>query len=57
MLKTNVIKTEYAITIRNLETNETKKITVNAESLESAKLKIPDGWEAMDVWEIKTEKA
>lgn len=45
MLKTNVVKTEYVFMIRNPDTEEEKFLRVNAESLESAKLKIPDGWE------------
>jgi len=48
MLKTNVIKKEYILMIRNSDSNEKKMITVNAESLESAKLKIPVGWVFME---------
>lgn len=48
MLKTNVIKKDYSFLIRNSETKEEKDIIVNAESLESAKLKIPEGWEIVN---------
>ena len=44
MLKTNVIKKEYEVKIRNIETGEKKRITICAESIPSAVLKIPDGW-------------
>lgn len=52
MLKTNVIKKDYILMVRNAESNETQMITVNAESLESAKLKIPEGWEFVEYAKI-----
>ena len=48
MLKTNVIKRDYILLIRHANTNRKKMITINAESLESAKLQIPDGWVFME---------
>lgn len=48
MLRTNVIKHEYNLLIREKETNETQIISVTAESLEAAALKIPDGWEFVE---------
>ena len=45
MLKTNVVKKDYILLIRDESSSEEKFITVNAESLDSAKLKIPEGWE------------
>lgn len=44
MLKTNVIKQDYRFLIRNSETSEEKEIVIHAESEESAKLRIPEGW-------------
>lgn len=47
MLKTNVIKHDYKFVIRNTKTKETMEISILAESLDSAKLKIEDGWEVV----------
>ena len=44
MFKTNVVKKNYMLLVRNPKSNKNEIITVNAESLESAKLKIPEGW-------------
>lgn len=49
MLRTNVVKKDYILLIRNESDQEEKYITVNAESLDSAKLKIPEGWEFVSV--------
>lgn len=49
MLKTNVIKKPYEFLVRNKEDNTEEEITVLAESLESAKLKMPDEYEILKV--------
>ena len=45
MLKTNVIKHEYKMLVRDMKTYEEKEILIFAESFESAKLKLPEKME------------
>jgi len=49
MLKTNVIKKPYEFLVRNLEDESEEEIVIVAESLESAKLKIPDEYKLIEV--------
>ena len=44
MLKTNVITQIYRLTIRDNHKGTKAVIHIKAESLETAKLKIPEGW-------------
>lgn len=52
-IKLNIVNQEYKFRIRNNETKIEQDITILAESEESAKLKLPVGFEI--VKEIKTE--
>lgn len=47
-IKINVIKQEYRFRIRNIETGIEQDITILAESEESARLKLPEGFEEVN---------
>ena len=47
-IKLNVVNREYKFRIRNNETKIEQVITILAESEESAKLKLPEGFELME---------
>lgn len=49
MLKTNVIKKEFVLTVQNRTTGKREKINVIAESEQSARLKVPENFEILEI--------
>ena len=49
MLKTNVIKKEFAFTVQNIATGKLEKINVIAESEQAARLKVPENFKILEI--------